>query len=224
MTNRGLFQIKPLRASRVAMVLLSTVVLLLTLGVARLQAQTVPPITIFTNAPTVIDFEPQGSGNTVSDINQFLSSKGTGTTLSIGTGGEGRIDDLSDNERAIAYNAGLGADGGPVSGVWGFEGGVGTESSITITFAPDRLADSVGVYWGGTTKSEARAVATLEDSSTVTVFVKDFLPAVPNDAPESEAINGFLGIDSCEKLIKEVTFFNNNDLFSLDDIHFSQNK
>lgn len=199
--------------------------LLSALGCATLPVKAAQAASIFTDPslfinPTVIDFEPEGSGNTVLDINQFLSS--TGATLSIGTGGGARIDDLSDNERAINWRVGLGADGGPVSGIWGFEGGVRAESSLSLTFAPDNLADSVGVYWGGATVSRARAVVTLEDSSTFTAFVRDFLPTVPNNAPESEAINGFLGINGDGKLIREVTFFNNNDLFSFDDPHFSR--
>lgn len=167
--------------------------------------------------PTVIDFEPSGSGNSVSSINNYLNTLGTGATLSLG-GAQARIDNLSDNERAIAFGVNTGADGDPVSGVWGFEGGVYGESFLTLTFAPGHFTEAVGIFWGGAVNSNARMVATFEDGSTFTAFLRDFLPLVPNSAVNG--INGFLGIDGEGKLIQQVSFFNNNDLYSQDNVMF----
>ena len=167
--------------------------------------------------PTVIDFEPSGSGNFVSSINNYLNTLGTGATLSIG-GAEARIDNLSDNDRAIEFGVNIGADGDPVSGVWGFEGGVYGESFLTLTFAHGHFTEAVGTFWGGVTKSNARMVATFEDGSTFTALVRDFLPSIPNSA--LNGINGFLGIDGEGQLIQQVSFFNNNDLYSQDNVMF----
>ncbi|NES17571.1 MAG: hypothetical protein F6K41_01115 [Symploca sp. SIO3E6] len=182
------------------------------------------PASIFTNpslfnSSTVIDFEPGSSGNSTTEINSYLNALGTGATLSIGGAGA-RIDDLSDSDRAPLFGANNGADGGSVSGVWGFEGGVRGESFVTLTFAPGHFPEAVGTFWGGVLSRNARMVTTFEDGSTSTAFVTDFLPSVPNSAADAAGINGFLGIDGQGKLIEEVIFFNNNDLYSQDNLTF----
>ncbi|NEO84670.1 MAG: PEP-CTERM sorting domain-containing protein [Spirulina sp. SIO3F2] len=195
-------------------------------AIALLPLSSAQAATIFT-APelftrsTIIDFEPEGSGNTVIDINHYLETIGTGTTFSMG-GSEARIDDLRDSDRAARFRVASGADGGPVSGNWGFEGGVLGESFLTLTFEPGYFVGAVGSFWGGAVSSypRARAVATFEDGSTFTAFVRGTLPMVANSATNEEALNGFLGINGNGKLIRAVSFFNNNDLYSQDDVTF----
>lgn len=202
--------------SRLGMVVGSTAIAITFANKAAAQNIFTDP-NLFTRS-TVIDFEPGGSGNTVSDINQFLSNSGTGATLSIG-GAQARIDDLSDSDRApLLGGSAPGSDGGPVSGVWGFEGGVRGESFLTLEFAPGYFVDAVGTFWGGVATRRARAVATFEDDSTFTAFVNGTLPLVSGSASDAEAINGFLGIKGDGKKIKEITFFNNNDFYSQDDV------
>lgn len=194
------------------------------LGTILIPAKIVRAASIFTdpsllNSPTIIDFEPLGSGNNVSDINNYLDSLGTGATFSMG-GGEARIDDLSTSDRAPLFGVSSGADGGPVSGSWGFEGGIG-ESFLTLTFAPGHFVDAVGSFFGGVITPAARAVVTFEDGSTFTAFVPDSLPVVQDSASDAEAINGFFGVDGDGLLIQQVSFFNNNDLYSQDDVMFA---
>ncbi len=194
-------------------------------GTVFTPAQITRAASIFTdpsllNNPTVIDFEPTGSGNDVSDINNYLNTLETGATFAIGGAGA-RIDDLSTSDRAPLFGVSSGADGGPVSGIWGFEGGVSGESFLSLTFAPGHFVDSVGSFFGGVITPAARAVVTFEDGSTFTAFVPDFLPVVPDSASDAEAINGFFGIDGDGLLIQQVSFFNNNDLYSQDDVMFS---
>ena len=179
---------------------------------------------IFTNSalfkdPTVIDFEPDGSGNTLTEINNYLHGLSPGTTLAIGGAGA-RIDDLRDSDRSFPFRVNHGADGGPTSGAWGFEGGVLGESWATLTFAPGQFQEAVGTFWGGVVSPNARTVATFADGSTFTAFVQDSLPLVPDSAPDTAGINGFLGIDGQGQLIQQVSFFNNNDLYSQDDVMF----
>ncbi|NEQ65967.1 MAG: hypothetical protein F6K21_10785 [Symploca sp. SIO2D2] len=189
-----------------------------------ISSETANLTSIFTNpslfdSSTVIDFEPGSSGNNTTAINSYLNSLGIGATLSIGGAGA-RIDDLSDSDRAPIFGASNGADGGSVSGVWGFEGGVLGESFLSLTFAAGHLPEAVGTFWGGVLSRNARMVATFEDGSTLTAFVTDFLPSVPNSAIDTAGINGFLGIDGQGQLIEEVIFFNNNDLYSQDNLTF----
>ena len=197
-----------------------------TVAIALIPIEPAQAAAVFTDPSrfdrsTVIDFEPGGSGNTIADINTSLTTLATGATLTIGGAGA-RIDDLSDSERAPLFGVSPGADGGPTSGVWGFEGGVRGESFLTLTFAPGHFVDAVGSFWGGVegNPTHARAVATFEDGSTFTAILSDFLPPVSDSAPDSAGINGFLGIDGAGQQIQQVSFFNNNDLYSQDDVTF----
>jgi hypothetical protein len=198
--------------------------LMSTLSVVFVPVEAATSASIFTdpssfNNSTLIDFEPTGSGNTVSGINNWLNNLGTGATLSLG-GGSAQIADLSNSVRASSFGVNGGADGGAVSGSWGFEGGVFEESSLTLTFAPGNFQQAVGAYWGGVVNTAARAFVTFSDNSNFIAYMYPSLPLVSNSASNAQGINGFLGINGDGKLIKSVTFLNGSDLYSQDNVKF----
>ena|SRR5690242_16710162 len=172
------------------------------------------------SSSTVIDFEPTGSGSTLSAINTHLSTIGAHAVLSF-SGGGAQIANLTASTRAAAHGVAPGADGGPVSGQWGFEGGDGAASILTLTFSPGSFPDAVGAYWGGVVAlSVANITVTLDDGTVVTTPLSGQLPAVPDTASNAQAINGFLGIGGSGHTIKSATFTARSDLFSIDDVRF----
>lgn len=170
--------------------------------------------------PMVIDFEPLGSGSTLVNINQHLANLGINATVSF-SGGGAQIADVTSSARAASLNVSPGADGGPVSGSWAFEGGVGDPSVLTIAFADGSRPNAIGAFWGGVILlPEARAIVTLDDDSIVSESLVGHLPGVPDNAGNNEAINGFFGINGNGHTIKSVTFTGRNDLYSMDDVTF----
>ena len=101
----------------------------------------------------------------------------------------------------------------------------------TLTFETDQSVDSIGFFVGGIALFNPSPGAaggnlfevTFDDGNTQSFSAQDvdaLLPSISNNAPSSQAINGFIGVDGDGKLIRSFRWLHNRDLNSVDDIVF----
>ncbi len=166
----------------------------------------------FSGVDGQINFEVDSGQDTLTGINNSLSGIGT-FSISSGT---------------IRNTSGAGLDGGGVFGPGHLFGGL---IDYTITFDPNQSVDSIGFFVGGIALFNespgavgGNVLDVTYDDGTIQSFsaqeIRSLLPVVDNNAPSSQAINGFIGVDGDGQLISSFRWLHNRDFNSVDDIIF----